>query len=91
MLSNMAKAKDVAAALDSYNPQHKGYKALKAKLAELRGTSETAPAKIEEGQALKFVKNAKNAKKPVPVMEDPRVPQLRSRLGVTRKRRQHPV
>ncbi len=56
---------------------------MKAKLAELRGTSETAPAKIEDGQALKFVKNAKNAKKPVPVMEDPRVPQLRSRLGVT--------
>ena len=83
VLANLAKANDVAAALDSYNPQQKGYKALKAKLAELRGTSETAPAKIEDGQALKFVKNAKNAKKPVPVMEDPRVPQLRSRLGVT--------
>jgi L,D-transpeptidase YcbB len=82
VLADMAKTKDAAAALDSYNPQHKGYKALKAKLAELRGTSETAPQKIEEGQALKFVKNAKNAKKPVPVMEDPRVPQLRSRLGV---------
>jgi murein L,D-transpeptidase YcbB/YkuD len=84
VLANMAKAKDAAAALDSYNPQHKGYKALKAKLAELRGTTEGAqPAKMEEGPALKFVKNAKNAKKPVPVMEDPRVPQLRSRLGVT--------
>ena len=84
VLANMAKAKDAAAALDSYNPQHKGYKALKAKLAELRGTSEGAqPAKMEEGPALKFVRNAKNAKKPVPVMDDPRVPQLRSRLGVT--------
>jgi L,D-transpeptidase YcbB len=83
VLANMAKANDVAAALDSYNPQQKGYRALKAKLAELRGTSETAPVKIEEGQALKFVKNAKNAKKPVPVMDDPRVPPLRSRLGVT--------
>ena len=38
VLSNMATTKDAAAALDSYNPQHKGYKALKAKLAELRGT-----------------------------------------------------
>jgi murein L,D-transpeptidase YcbB/YkuD len=83
VLSNMATTKDVAAALDSYNPQHKGYKALKAKLAELRGTSETPPAKIEEGPALKFVKNAKNAKKPVPVTDDPRVPQLRARLGVS--------
>ena len=83
ILSNMATTKDAAAALDSYNPPQKGYKALKAKLAELRGTSETAPAKIEEGQALKFVKTAKNAKKPVPVMEDPRVPQLRARLGVS--------
>ena len=84
VLANMAKTQDAAAALDSYNPQHKGYKALKAKLAELRGTSDAAPAaRMEEGPALKFVKNAKNAKKPVPVMEDPRVPQLRSRLGVT--------
>jgi murein L,D-transpeptidase YcbB/YkuD len=83
ILSNMATAKDTAAALDSYNPPQKGYKALKAKLAELRGTSETAPPKIEEGQPLKFVKNAKNARKPVPVMEDPRVPQLRARLGVS--------
>ena len=40
ILSNMASTRDVAAALDSYNPQHKGYKALKAKLAELRGTAE---------------------------------------------------
>jgi murein L,D-transpeptidase YcbB/YkuD len=83
VLSSMATTKDAAAALDSYNPQHKGYKALKAKLAELRGTSETAPPKIDEGPALKFVKNAKNAKKPVPVMDDPRVPQLRARLGVS--------
>ncbi len=83
VLSNMAATKDASAALDSYNPKHKGYKALKAKLAELRGTSETAPPKIDDGQTLKFVKNAKNAKKPVAVMDDPRVPQLRSRLGVS--------
>ncbi len=49
----------------------------------MRGTSETAPPKIEEGPSLKFVKNKKNARKPVPVMEDPRVPQLRTRLGVS--------
>ncbi|MDQ8726911.1 L,D-transpeptidase family protein [Bradyrhizobium sp. LHD-71] len=82
ILSNMATTQDAAAALDSYNPQHKGYKALKAKLAELRGTSETTLPKIEEGPALRFVKNAKNARKPVAVMEDARVPQLRARLGI---------
>jgi murein L,D-transpeptidase YcbB/YkuD len=83
VLSNMAAAKDVAAALDSYNPQHKGYKALKAKLAELRGTSEIAPPKIDEGPALRFVKKRKNSRKPAALMEDARVPQLRARLGVT--------
>lgn len=83
VLANLATAKDVAAALDSYNPQHKGYKALKAKLAELRGTTETPPAKIEDGPALKFVKPKKNAKNAPEVMDDPRVPQLRARLGVT--------
>jgi murein L,D-transpeptidase YcbB/YkuD len=83
VLSNLATAKDIAAALDSYNPQHKGYKALKAKLAELRGTTETPVAKMEDGPALKFVKNKKNAKNPVAEMEDPRVPQLRARLGIT--------
>lgn len=82
ILSNMATAQDVAVALDSYNPQHKGYRALKAKLAELRGTAEKAPPKIEEGPTLRFVKTRKN-RKPVPEMEDPRVPQLRARLGIT--------
>ena len=83
VLAAVASAKDVAATLDSYNPQHKGFKALKAKLAELRGASETPPAKIAEGPTLKFVKNKKNAKKPVSEMEDDRVPALRARLGVT--------
>jgi murein L,D-transpeptidase YcbB/YkuD len=83
VLANLATAPDVAATLDSYNPPHKGYKALKAKLAELRGTTETAPAKMEEGAVLRFVKPKKNAKKTVEPMEDPRVPALRARLGIT--------
>jgi murein L,D-transpeptidase YcbB/YkuD len=33
-LTSLAEAKDVAAALDAFQPQHPGYKALKAKLAD---------------------------------------------------------
>ena len=37
VLKKLASASDARAALDSYNPQHAAYKALKAKLAEVRG------------------------------------------------------
>ena len=37
VLANISTAKDASAALDGYNPPHKLYKELKAKLAELRG------------------------------------------------------
>ena len=37
VLANISAAKNASAALDGYNPQHKPYKELKAKLAELRG------------------------------------------------------
>ncbi len=36
MLAKLADAGDVGAALDSYNPPQQEFKALKAKLAELR-------------------------------------------------------
>ncbi|MDT9165941.1 hypothetical protein RSW31_26010, partial [Escherichia coli] len=35
VLANVTTAKDASAALESYNPPHKLYKLLKAKLAEL--------------------------------------------------------
>ena len=51
VLAKLADAKDVAAALDSYNPPQEGFKALKAKLAELRnGGNVTAKAKEEKKQ-----------------------------------------
>jgi murein L,D-transpeptidase YcbB/YkuD len=75
VLAKVAGAGDMAAALDSYNPPHAGYKALKSKLAELRGQTETPPPQMAEGPALKV-----NKKKP---MEDDRVPAVRARLGVT--------
>jgi murein L,D-transpeptidase YcbB/YkuD len=79
VLAKLADAKDVAAALDSYNPPQQEFKALKAKLAELRGGGSVA-AKAEET-------------KPAPVhvadgktlhvgMKDARVIALRKRLAV---------
>ncbi|HEX4554542.1 MAG TPA: L,D-transpeptidase family protein [Xanthobacteraceae bacterium] len=74
VLGGVADTKDVAAALERFNPPHAGYKALKAKLAELRGgRGDAAPKRIEHGQVLKLAKTA---------MQDPRVPALRQRLGV---------
>jgi murein L,D-transpeptidase YcbB/YkuD len=74
VLGGVADTKDVAAALERFNPPHAGYKALKAKLAELRGgRGDAAPKRIEQGPVLKLAKTA---------MQDPRVPHLRQRLGV---------
>jgi murein L,D-transpeptidase YcbB/YkuD len=71
ILTNIADAKNAGEALAGYNPPHDGYKALKAKLAEARGRKgEGGPARIAGGPMLKVG------------MQDPRVPQLRERLGV---------
>ena len=73
VLTKLADAKDAGKALDEFSPPHKAYQALKAKLAELRHKSGGGGNEIAEGPELKLVK--------VP-MEDPRVPQLRERLGL---------
>jgi murein L,D-transpeptidase YcbB/YkuD len=81
VLTNLSTAKDASAALDGYNPQQKDYKALKAKLAELRGVTDDPSKQIAEGGTLAFVKPTK--KNPTPVaMEDERVPALRAKLHV---------
>ncbi|MCF2522080.1 L,D-transpeptidase family protein [Bradyrhizobium sp. G127] len=82
VLVNISTAKDASAALDSYNPPHKGYQALKAKLAALRGVTEDTSKQIAEGDALKFVKPTKKNPNPA-VAEDPRVPALRAKLNIT--------
>lgn len=82
VLINVSTAKDASAALDGYNPPHKGYQALKAKLAELRGVADEGPKKIAEGEVLKFVKPTKKNPNPT-IAEDERVPALRARLGIT--------
>ncbi|RJF70712.1 L,D-transpeptidase family protein [Rhodopseudomonas palustris] len=80
VLANVTSAKDASAALDSYNPPHKLYKELKKKLAQLRGDSDGPVMKIADGETLKYVPARK--KRAEVTMDDPRVPQLRAKLGV---------
>jgi L,D-transpeptidase YcbB len=71
VLTNMAAAADVGAALAAYEPQHPAYLALKDKLAEIRaGKEENGKAPIRNGPVLKVG------------MQDERVQQLRERLRV---------
>ena len=81
VLANVTTAKDASAALEGYNPPHKLYKDLKAKLAELRGQGDGPVMQIAEGAPLAF--KAATKKQPAVAPEDPRVPQLRAKLGVT--------
>ncbi|HLZ04016.1 MAG TPA: L,D-transpeptidase family protein [Bradyrhizobium sp.] len=81
VLSNVTTAKDASAALESYNPPQKLYQELKEKLAELRGEGKGPVITIAQGPALKYIP-ARNKKQPAVVMQDPRVPQLRAKLGV---------
>lgn len=74
ILRKVTGAREADAALESYNPPHQGFRALKAKLAELRANSANASAderRIPDGPALK------------PGAKDPRVPLLRERLKVS--------
>ena len=81
VLAKVTTAADASAALDSYNPPQKLYKELKAKLAELRGQGSGPVIEIADGPALKYTPAGK--KQAEIVVEDPRVPQLRAKLGIT--------
>lgn len=71
VLAKVAEAKDVAKALGDFNPKHDGFVALRAKLADLRGTKADEHAvAIPSGKILKRG------------MKDNRVPLLRERLHV---------
>ena len=80
VLANISTAKDASAALDGYNPPHKLYKELKAKLAELRGQGDGPVIQITEGPALAYKAATKKQGEVAP--EDPRVPQLRAKLNI---------
>jgi len=81
VLTNISTAKDASIALDGYNPPHKLYRELKAKLAELRGQGDGPMIQIAEGPALAFKAGTK--KLPAVAPEDSRVPQLRAKLGIS--------
>jgi len=72
VLAAIAGAGDVTATLDSYEPQTSGYRALKAKLADIHaGKIDKSKPAIASGPVLKVG------------MADERVPALRERLGVS--------
>jgi murein L,D-transpeptidase YcbB/YkuD len=84
VLANVTGAKDASAALEGYNPPHKLYRLLKAKLAELRGGADGPPVIIDDGEPLKYTPaRGKNAPEAEAQMSDPRVPKLRAKLGLT--------
>jgi murein L,D-transpeptidase YcbB/YkuD len=74
VLAKIADAANAGTALDDFSPPHEGYKKLKAMLAQMRGKA-PGVKELAEDQLLKL-----NAKTP---MEDPRVPLLRDKLGLT--------
>ncbi len=83
VLAKLAEGGDVAAALDSYNPPQRGFKALKKALAELRanGGQIAKPAKKEDTNP------GANVRVPEggilrPGMKDKRVIALRERLNI---------
>jgi murein L,D-transpeptidase YcbB/YkuD len=74
VLGKLAVSTNIRAELDSYHPPQPGYKALKAKLAELRRLGQSGKvAHIPDGPTLQRG------------MEDARVPQLRKHLNLSKK------
>ena len=73
ILRKVADSRDADAALDSFNPPHDGFRALKDKLAELRRSAGREDNRIPESGLIK------------PGDKDARVPLLREKLGVVGK------
>ena len=80
VLANLATAGDADAALQSYNPPHAAYKALRQKLAEIRGNKiDPNAGKIAHGAVLQVGKDKRGN---VTLTPDERVPALRTRLNL---------
>jgi murein L,D-transpeptidase YcbB/YkuD len=76
ILKKVTDARDFDAALDSFNPPHDGFRALKAKLTELRSNAPRAEApddRIADGRRIE------------PGEKDARIPAIRHKLGVKSK------
>ena len=80
VLAKLSAATDVDAVLASYQPPHTAYKALRQKLAELRGNKADPNAgRVAGGPVLELRKDKRGN---AILMEDARVPALRERLGL---------
>jgi L,D-transpeptidase YcbB len=77
ILRKVADARDIDASLDSFNPPHDGFKALKSKLAELRANVSAPRAEVDD--------RIPDGHRINPGGKDARVPALRQRLGVKSK------
>jgi len=74
VLKTIADAGDVVVALDSFNPPHEGFRALKRELAALRAHAGETHERIPDGRAIR------------PGHKDARVPMLHARFGLKGKR-----
>ena len=75
ILKKISQARDVNAAFDGFDPPEQGFRALKAKLAELRAQAGDSDSnRIPDGPAIK------------PGAKDARIPLLRARLRTKSKR-----
>ncbi len=88
VLANVTSAADASLALDGYNPPQKLYVALKKKLAELRGEADGSAARIADGPVLKYTP-PRGRNQPAIEVEDDRVPQLRTKLGISENADDH--
>ena len=74
ILKTVFEARDVDAAIESYNPPDEGFRALKQKLADLRSQSaDTDTNRIPSGPAIR------------PGRKDPRIPAIRAHFGLKGK------
>ena len=80
VLTKLADSNDAAAALDSYNPPQPEFKALKAKLAELRKNGGVIAKPQDDGKAARVA--VPEGKTLHPGEKDQRVVALRQRLNV---------
>ena len=80
VLSKLGASSKVADVLNSYQPPQAAYKALRKKLAEVRGRKGEAPEAIARGPVLELSTDKKT--KQTVLMSDERVPALREKLGL---------
>ena len=81
VLSRIAAGRNAAEVLDSYQPPHAAYKALRKKLADARGhKGDAGPSQVARGPVLEI--SADKRTRQIVLMQDERVPLLRERLGL---------